>query len=204
MIIFQRERFIFNLYSNYSMTSNKRCGWVPQDNQIYQDYHDKEWGVPVHNDKKLFEMLLLEGFQAGLSWSTILNKRKNFKKAFSNFDYVKIAKYNKKDITRLMNDAGIVRNRLKIESSIRNAKAYIEIRKEFGSFDKYLCGFVNNKQIKNKFKNWKQIPPKTELSDEISKDLKKRGMNFVGSTIIYAFLQAVGVVNDHEVSCFRY
>ena len=186
------------------MTSNKRCGWVPQDNQIYQDYHDKEWGVPVHNDKKLFEMLLLEGFQAGLSWSTILNKRKNFKKAFSNFDYVKIAKYNKKDITRLMNDAGIVRNRLKIESSIRNAKAYIEIRKEFGSFDKYLCGFVNNKQIKNKFKNWKQIPPKTELSDEISKDLKKRGTNFVGSTIIYAFLQAVGVVNDHEVSCFRY
>ena len=186
------------------MTLEKRCGWVPLNNKIYLDYHDKEWGVPVHNDNKLFEMLLLEGFQAGLSWSTILNKRQNFKKAFSDFDFVKISRYGRNEITRLMEDEGIVRNRLKIESSIKNAKVYIEIRKEFGSFDKYLWGFVNNKKIKNKFKNWKKIPPTTKLSDEISNDLKKRGMNFVGSTIIYAFLQAVGIVNDHEVTCFKY
>tara|TARA_Y100000310_G_scaffold334463_1_gene414322 strand:- start:99 stop:665 length:567 start_codon:yes stop_codon:yes gene_type:complete len=182
----------------------KRCGWVPENNRIYLEYHDKEWGAPVHSDRKLFEMLLLEGFQAGLSWLTILKKREKFKKAFSGFDFVKIAKYGKRDVARLMKDEGIIRNRLKIESAIKNARAFLEIRKEFGSFSKYLQGFVEGKPIKNRYKSWKQIPAKTALSDKISKDLKKRGMNFVGSTIIYAFLQSVGVVNDHEVNCFRH
>jgi len=182
----------------------KRCAWVSENNMDYLKYHDEEWGVPVHNDKHLFEMILLEGFQAGLSWLTVLRKRDNFRKAFSNFDYKKIAKYNSKDITRLIKNEGIIRNKLKIESSIKNAKAFIEIQKEFGSFNEYIWGFVNGKTIKNKRKSLKQIPAKTLLSDKISKDLKKRGMNFVGSTIMYAFLQAVGIVNDHEVSCFRY
>lgn len=182
----------------------KRCGWVPEDNTIYLNYHDKEWGVPVHDDKKLFEMLLLEGFQAGLSWLTVLKKRDNFRKAFSDFDFTKIARYSNKDITRLMKNEGIIRNKLKIESSIKNAKAFIEIQKELGSFNEYIWNFVDGKSINSKCKSWKQIQPKTLLSDKISKDLKKRGMNFVGSTIIYAFLQAVGIVNDHEVDCFRY
>jgi DNA-3-methyladenine glycosylase I len=181
-----------------------RCGWVPEDNTDYLKYHDEEWGVQVHDDKKFFEMLLLEGFQAGLSWLTVLRKRDNFRKAFSGFDFVKIAKYNNKDVERLLKNEGIIRNRLKIESSIKNAQVFIEIQKEFGSFNEYIWNFVNNKSINNKCKSWKQIPSETLLSDKISKDLKKRGMNFVGSTIIYAFLQAVGIVNDHEVSCFRY
>jgi DNA-3-methyladenine glycosylase I len=182
----------------------KRCGWVPQDNTDYLRYHDEEWGVAVHDDKKLFEFLLLEGFQAGLSWLTILRKRENFRKAFSDFDYVKVAKYNDEDIVRLILDEGIVRNKLKIKSSIRNAQEFIEIQKEFGSFDKFLWGFVNGQVVVNKPESWKEIAPTTNLSDTISKDLKSRDMNFVGSRIIYAFLQAVGVVNNHEVSCFRY
>jgi len=182
----------------------KRCGWVSTDNLDYVKYHDKEWGVPVHDDKKLFEMLFLEGFQAGLSWLTILRKRENFKKAFSKYDYKKIAKYNDKDIARLLENEGIVRNKLKIKSAIKNAEAFIQIQEEFGSFDKYIWNFVNGKAVKNKSRNWKQLPATTSLSDKISKDLKKRGMNFVGPTIIYAFLQAVGIVNDHEVNCFRY
>ena len=186
------------------MCANNRCGWVPEDNKLYLKYHDNEWGVPIHNDKKLFEMLLLEGFQAGLSWLTILKKRNNFKTAFSGFAFTKIANYGKKDISRLLKDEGIIRNRLKIESSIKNARIYIEIRKECGTFDKYLWGCVSGKTITNKYKSWKEIPARTELSDEISKDLKKRGMNFVGSTIVYAFLQSIGIVNDHEVGCFRY
>jgi len=182
----------------------KRCGWVPKDNALYLEYHDKDWGLPVHSDRKLFEMLILEGAQAGLSWSTVLKKRENYRKALDNFDYQKIAKYSDKKLQQLLQNEGIIRNRLKIQSLVRNAKAFLEIRKEFGTFNKYLWNFVQNKPLDNKVKSWKQIAPKTELSDAIAKDLKKRGMNFVGSTIIYAFMEAVGVVNDHEVSCFRY
>jgi len=167
-------------------------------------YHDKEWGVPLHNDRKLFEFLLLEGFQAGLSWRTILHKRDNFRKAFDNFDFNKIAKYDKRKINSLLKDAGIIRNKLKINSAISNAKAFIAVRKEFGTFDKYIWGFVNGKPIKNKFKSLKKLPARTELSDLISKDLKNRGFNFVGSTIVYAYMQATGMVNDHLVNCFRY
>ncbi|MBN2547366.1 MAG: DNA-3-methyladenine glycosylase I [Spirochaetes bacterium] len=182
----------------------KRCKWAEVNNQLYIDYHDREWGVPVHDDRVLFEFLLLEGAQAGLSWSTILKKRENFRKAFDDFDYEKIANYSEKKIESLLNDRGIIRNRLKIISAVNNAKVFIQIRKEFGSFDKYLWQFVSFKQVINEFATVKDIPPKTALSDKISADLKKRGMNFVGSTIIYSFLQAVGVVNDHTVDCFRY
>ena len=167
-------------------------------------YHDKEWGTPVHNDKKLFEFLLLEGMQAGLSWSTILNKRENFRKAFDNFDFNKIARYDKRKINSLLKDAGIIRNKLKIESAVTNAKAFLAVRKEFGTFDKYIWGFVNGNPINNKLKSLKNIPAKTKLSDEISKDLKSRGFKFVGSTIVYAHMQATGMVNDHTVVCYRY
>jgi DNA-3-methyladenine glycosylase I len=181
-----------------------RCDWVPIDNPLYVNYHDKEWGVPVHDDRKLFEMLILEGAQAGLSWSTILKKRENYKKAFDNFDFEKISKYDDKKVSELLQNKGIIRNKLKIKSAIKNAKVFLEIRKEFGAFDKYIWNFVNNKSIKNSFKLLSDLPTRTELSDKISKDLKKRGMNFVGPTIIYAFIQAVGIVNDHQVKCFRY
>lgn len=180
-----------------------RCPW-PANDAMYINYHDKEWGVPIHNDKKLFEFLLLEGFQAGLSWRTILYKRQNFRKAFDNFDFNKVATYDKRKINSLMKDAGIIRNQLKINSAITNAKAFIKIRKEFGTFDKYIWGFVDGKPIKNKVKTLKELPARTELSDLISKDLKQRGFNFVGSTIIYAHMQATGMVNDHLVGCFRY
>ena len=166
-------------------------------------YHDEEWGVPLHDDKKLFEFFVLDAFQAGLSWSTILNKRENFRKAFDGFDYKKIAKYSDKDFERLIMDAGIIRNRLKILATIENAKQFMEIQKEFGSFDKYIWGFVNGKPLVNNFKSLKEIPAKTEISDEMSKDLKKRGFKFVGSTICYAFMQAAGLVNDHTLNCFR-
>ena len=168
------------------------------------DYHDKEWGVPVHNDKKLFEMLTLEGAQAGLSWSTILKRRPGYKKAFSNFDIKKVSQYGEKEIMKLTNDTGIIRNRLKIISTIENANCVLEIKNELGSFDKYLWGFVSNKPRVNKYKSLNQIPAQTEISEKISKDLKKRGFKFIGPTIIYAFMQAVGMVNDHEVGCFRY
>jgi DNA-3-methyladenine glycosylase I len=181
----------------------QRCPW-PANDPLYIKYHDKEWGVPVHNDKKLFEFLLLEGFQAGLSWRTILYKRENFRKAFDNFDFNLVAKYDKRKINSLMKDAGIIRNKLKIESAVKNAKAFIEVRKEFGTFDKYIWAFVDGKPIKNKFRSLKELPARTELSDLISKELKKRGFNFVGSTIIYAHMQATGMVNDHLVNCFRY
>lgn len=180
-----------------------RCPW-PKDDELYQEYHDKEWGVPVHDDKKLFEFLLLEGFQAGLSWRTVLYKRENFRKAFDDFDFNKIVKYDKRKISSLMKDAGIIRNKLKIESAVKNASAFIKVREEFETFDKYIWRFVNGKPIKNKFKSLKELPARTELSDLISKDLKKRGFNFVGSTIIYAHMQATGMVNDHLVSCFCY
>ncbi len=179
----------------------KRC-WGDKS-ELSRAYHD-EWGTPVHDDQVLYEFIILEGAQAGLNWNTILNKRENYRKALDNFDFNKIAKYGEKDIERLLNDEGIVRNKLKVRSAVQNAKAFLAIREEFGSFDKYLWAFVDYKPINSGFKTWKEVPAKTELSDKISKDLKKRGMNFVGSTIIYAFMQAVGMVNDHMTSCFKY
>ncbi len=185
------------------MDKKTRCAWSSND-PLYIKYHDKEWGVPLHNDRKLFEFLVLEGFQAGLSWRTILYKRGDFRKAFDNFDFNKIAKYDNKKINSLMKNAGIIRNKLKIESAVQNAKAFIKVRKEFGTFDKYIWAFVNGKPIQNNFKSLKEIHARTELSDTISNDLKKRGFKFVGSTIIYAHMQATGMVNDHLISCFRY
>ena len=182
----------------------KRCTWVDPENKIYLEYHDKEWGLPVHDERKLFEMLVLEGAQAGLSWETVLKKRENYRKAFDEFDPEKVAQYDEKKQTELLQNKGIIRNRLKIKSAIQNAGVFLEIQKEFGSFDSYIWNFVDNKQVQNRFNSIKELPAKTELSDMISKDLKKRGMNFVGPTIIYAFMQAVGIVNDHEISCFRY
>lgn len=187
-------------------TLKKRCKWISkeEENSLYMRHHDKEWGVPIRDDKVLFEFLILEGAQAGLSWSTILKKRENYRKAFDNWNFEKIAKYTKKKESELLKNEGIVRNKLKIKSTINNAKVFIDIRKEFGSFDRYIWGFVNGKPIINRFKSIKEIPPTTKISDEISKDLRYRGMNFVGSTIIYAFMEAVGIVNDHETECFRY
>lgn len=182
----------------------KRCEWVEGQAQIYLDYHDKEWGVPVHDDRLLFAKLVLDGAQAGLSWLTILKKREAYYKAFDDFDIKKVAGYGERDIERLMNDPGIVRNRLKINSAVKNAKAVLAIQEEFGSFDMYLWNYVQHKPIVNKFKNISELPAKTPLSEKISKDLKKRGMNFVGPTIIYAFMQAIGMVNDHTTDCFRY
>jgi DNA-3-methyladenine glycosylase I len=181
-----------------------RCAWVNPDNELYVHYHDEQWGVPVHDDALLFEMLILEGAQAGLSWETILKKRENYRAAYRDFDPVKVAAFTEKDTNRLLQDAGIVRNRLKIAASIRNAKVLLEIRKEFGSFDAYIWAFVQGKPIDHAFKAISEVPPKDALSDMISKDLKKRGMSFVGSTIIYSFMQAVGMVNDHTTDCFRH
>jgi DNA-3-methyladenine glycosylase I len=179
-----------------------RCPW-PSDDKLMIEYHDKEWGVPLHNDRKLFEFLVLEGFQAGLSWRTVLHKRENFRKVFDNFDYNKVAKYNRRKINSLLKDVGIIRNKLKIEGAITNAKAFLLVRKEFGTFDKYIWNFVDGKPIQNKFKSLKELPAKTILSDQISEDLKKRGFKFVGSTIVYAHMQATGMVNDHIVDCYR-
>lgn len=167
-------------------------------------YHDEEWGVPCHDDRKLFEMLILEGAQAGLSWETILKKRESYREAFDHFDPRKVAKYDPRKIEELLQNPGIVRNRLKVESAVKNAKATLAIQDEFGSLDAYLWSFVDGKPIINRFKSLKELPAKTDISDAMSKALKKRGMNFVGSTICYAFMQATGMVNDHEVGCFRY
>lgn len=183
--------------------SKTRCPWAGDD-PLYIRYHDEEWGVPVHDDRKLFEFLILEGAQAGLSWITILRKRENYRRLFAEFDPKKVAQFSTKDFERLMQDAGIVRNRLKIESTITNAQAFLKVQKEFGSFSKYSWEFVEGKPIQNKLKSLKEIAAKTDVSDKFSKDLKKRGFRFVGSTIIYAHMQAVGMVNDHLVSCFRY
>lgn len=180
-----------------------RCGWCLSSDLMVK-YHDEEWGNPVHDDRKLFEFLLLDAFQAGLSWSTIINKRKNFKKAFDNFDYKKIAKYDERKLNELLNDAGIIRNRLKIYSSVENAKSFLAIQKDYGSFDKYIWQFTDEKTIHNKWNSLKAVPPVTKESDAMSKDLKKRGFNFVGSTICYAFMQAAGMVNDHLTDCYRY
>lgn len=184
-------------------TSNMtRCAWAKGD--LYTAYHDQEWGVPVHNDRLLFEFLILEGAQAGLSWITILKKRENYRRAFNNFDPNKIARYDASKVQRLMGNAGIVRNKLKIKSSIENAKAFLDVQKEFGSFDRYIWRFVGGEPIRNRWKSLGEIPARTEVSDALSKDLLKRGFKFVGSTICYAFMQAVGMVNDHTMGCFRY
>jgi DNA-3-methyladenine glycosylase I len=182
----------------------QRCDWLDLKNVEYVKYHDKEWGVPVHNDRKLFEMLILEGAQAGLSWATVLKKRENYRKAFDNFDYEKIATYNSKKVSELLKNEGIIKNKLKIVATIKNAKTFIQIRQEFKTFDKYLWNFVKNQPTKTKTKNIKNLPNRTEISDALSKDLKRRGMNFVGPTIIYAFMQACGMVNDHKFTCFRH
>jgi DNA-3-methyladenine glycosylase I len=178
----------------------KRCTWCGDD-PLYVAYHDNEWGRPVHDDRHLFEMLILEGAQAGLAWITVLRKRDNYREAFDNFDASKIVKYDSRRIAKLMNNEGIVRNRLKIDATIKNAKVFLDIQKEFGSFNDYLWAYVDNKPIVNKWESFKQLPAKTELSDRIAKDLKKKGMNFVGSTIIYAYMQAIGMVNDHTLDC---
>lgn len=180
-----------------------RCNWAEND-PLYIDYHDTEWGVPVHDDQKLFEFLILEGAQAGLSWITILKKRNNYQKSYNQFQVEKVARYSDKKIQRLLANPGIVRNRLKIQSSITNAQAFIEIQSEFGSFDKYLWNFVERKPIQNNWKTLAQIPVTTSVSDALSLDLKKRGFKFVGSTICYAYMQAIGLVNDHVTNCFRH
>jgi DNA-3-methyladenine glycosylase I len=181
----------------------KRCGWCGGD-PLYVAYHDNEWGVPLHDDRRLFEFLILEGAQAGLSWLTILRKRENYRKAFHGFDFERIARYGQDDIARLLNDPGIVRNRLKIEAAINNAKATLAIIDEYGSLDAFLWRFVEGAPISNSWRDLADIPAKTEQSDLMSRELKRRGFNFVGSTICYAFMQAVGVVNDHTVDCFRH
>jgi DNA-3-methyladenine glycosylase I len=180
----------------------KRCAWAKDNLSVL--YHDEEWGNPQHVDRKLFEFLILEGAQAGLSWSTILKRRDGYNNAFSNFNTLKISKYTQKHVQKLLKDESIIRNKLKINSAINNAKQFLKIQKEFGSFDKYLWSFVNHKPIKNKFKKHSEIPVSTEISEKLSQDLKKHGFNFVGPTICYALMQAVGMVNDHTVDCFRY
>lgn len=180
-----------------------RCGWCVGD-PLYEAYHDQEWGVPVYDDDTLFEFLILETFQAGLSWITVLRKRENFREAFDNFDYQKIANYKQAKIETLLKNEGIIRNKLKVNATVTNAQAFMKIQDEFGSFSKYIWDFVDGKPIKNNIENYKEAPGNTELSDKISKDLKKRGFKFVGTTVIYAHMQATGMVNDHEVSCFRY
>jgi DNA-3-methyladenine glycosylase I len=183
----------------------KRCEWASfSEDPLMLQYHDQEWGVPAHKDRILFEFLTLEGAQAGLSWSTILKKRDNYRKAFDRFDPGKIAEYSKKDVQRLLNDPGIVRNRLKIQATITNAQKFLDIQNEVGSFDKYVWEFVGSRPINHKVKSLRNIPATTKESDNLSKDLKKRGFAFVGSTICYAFMQAVGMVNDHTTDCFRY
>ena len=181
----------------------RRCEWVGQDS-LMREYHDKEWGTPQHEEQKLFELLILEGMQAGLSWSTVLKKRENFREAFDNFDYKIIANYEEKKVEELLLNKGIIRNRLKISSVIINAREFIKVQSEFGTFDKYIWKFVDNRPIDNKCKSLSDIPAHTELSDLISKDMKKRGFKFIGTTIIYAYMQAIGTVNDHVLHCFRY
>ncbi len=180
-----------------------RCPWCGED-PLYIAYHDTEWGVPVYDDATLFEFLILETFQAGLSWITILRKRENFRKAFDSFNYKKIARYDQKKIDSLLKDSGIIRNKLKVKSAVTNAQAFIKIQNEFGSFSNYIWKFVNGKPIKNNLKSMDQADANTPLSDEISKDLKVRGFKFVGSTVVYAHMQATGMVNDHLITCFRY
>jgi DNA-3-methyladenine glycosylase I len=186
-----------------SKNTIQRCPW-PSDDLLMIRYHDEEWGVPVHDDRKLFEFLVLDAFQAGLSWRTILNKRENFRKAFDNFDYRKISKYGPEKIDALLNDAGIIRNKAKIHGTVQNAKCFLAVQKEFRTFDKYIWQFTGGKTLKNKWKDLSEIPARSPESDAMSKDLVKRGFKFAGSTICYAFMQAAGMVNDHITACFRY
>jgi DNA-3-methyladenine glycosylase I len=181
-----------------------RCAWTAGGNEAMTAYHDSEWGVPVREDRVLFEFLTLEGAQAGLSWSTILNKRQNYRQAFAAFDPKKVARYDRRTVTKLLRDPGIVRNRLKVESTVENAKRILEVQKEFGSFADYVWTFVGGRPIQNRWRSLKDLPPKTEQSTRMSTDLRKRGFRFVGPTICYAFMQAVGMVNDHETRCFRH
>jgi len=180
-----------------------RCPWCGTDS-LYVEYHDTEWGVPVYDDKTLFEFLILESFQAGLSWLTVLRKRENFRKSFDDFDYNKIARYPESKIQELLQNEGIIRNKLKIRAAVTNAQAFIKVQQEFGSFSNYIWGYVGGKPIKNALKNLNEAPATTPLSDQLSKDLKKRGFKFMGSTVVYAHMQATGMVNDHLVDCFRY
>ena len=191
------------LNSNLKGVFMKRCSWC-DGNAQYIEYHDKDWGVPVHDDNKHFEYLILEGAQAGLSWLTILKRRENYRKVYDGFDPAIVASYDEEKIQTLLSDPGIIRNKLKVRASVNNAKLFLDIRKEFGSFDNYIWGYTGGKTIKNTWKDLSELPAKTELSDKISKDLKKRGFKFTGSTIIYAHLQAAGIVNDHVTDCFRY
>ncbi len=185
------------------MSKKHRCGWCEGD-ALYEAYHDTEWGVPLRDEDQLFEFLILETFQAGLSWITVLRKRENFRKAFDRFDYKKIANYGDSKVQELLQDAGIIRNKLKVRATISNAQAYLKVQEEFGSFSSYIWKFIDNTPIQNSWQHYTDAPANTSLSDTISKDLKKRGFKFVGSTVVYAFMQAVGMVNDHEVGCFRY
>jgi DNA-3-methyladenine glycosylase I len=186
------------------MKKNRQtCSW-PASDPFLIEYHDKEWGVPLHDDRTLFEFLVLEGFQAGLSWLTVLRKREHFRKAFDNFDFQKVARYDRRKINSLVKDSGIIRNRLKIEGDVTNARAFLQVRKEFGTFDTYIWEFTGGRPLNNGFRSLEELPAKTELSDRISSDLKKRGFTFVGSMIVYAHMQATGMVNDHIRSCFRY
>ena len=181
-----------------------RCSWVDETKTDYIAYHDEEWGVPVYDDQLLFEFLVLESAQAGLSWYTILRKRENYRAAFADFDPVKVARFNKRSIARLLGDAGIVRNRLKIEATVNNARRFLEVQDAYGSFAEYMWGFVDGEPIINKWKTMTQVPATTPVSDQFSKDLKQRGFKFMGSTVVYAHMQAVGMVNDHTVDCFRW
>lgn len=185
------------------MKSKTRCSWCGDD-PLYVEYHDTEWGVPLRDEQKLFEFLVLETFQAGLSWITVLRKRENFRKVLDNFDYKKIALYDEVKITELLQDAGIIRNKLKVRATISNAVAFMKIQKEFGSFSKYIWGFVNDTPIQNNIKSMSEVKATTAISDKLSKDLKKRGFKFVGPTVIYAHMQATGMVNDHAINCFRH
>jgi DNA-3-methyladenine glycosylase I len=185
-------------------TEKTRCDWAVMTDELYVRYHDEEWGVPVHDDRLLFEFIILEGAQAGLSWRTVLNKRNNYRAAFDNFDAEKIARYNEAKVAKLLNNEGIIRNKLKVRSAVLNAKAFLKVRDEFGSFDRYMWRFVDGRPIINHLKSMKDIPAKTKISDALSKDLLQRGFKFVGSTICYAHMQAIGMVNDHLVTCFRH
>jgi DNA-3-methyladenine glycosylase I len=197
--------FVVNLKFDwgYKVPEKNRCPW-PGVDSVYIDYHDKEWGVPVHDERLLFEFLILEGAQAGLSWITILKRREGYREAFDNFEAERVARFNLRKIESLMKNPGIIRNRLKIESAVANAKAYLRLQDEFGGFARYQWGFVGGKTLQNIWRSMKEVPAKTEVSDALSRDLKKRGFSFVGSTIMYAHMQAVGMVNDHLVSCFRH
>jgi len=187
-----------------SKETKQRCEWVKEVSDEYLAYHDNEWGVPVHDDRTQFEFLILEGAQAGLSWWTVLRKREGYRKAFADFDPEKVARFTAKRIERLLQNPAIIRNRLKVNAAVTNARAFLDVQEEYGSFDDYIWQFVDGKPIQNKWRTLKDIPAKTPLSDALSKDLKQRGFKFVGSTIVYAHMQAVGMVNDHQVSCFRY